>query len=202
MEQIGFHPAAVAATSDAARALRDDADRAAAAAPHETRAAFTALRNAPPSAERTAALQEATARAYAAFNRHDWELNTNVLHPDRYTFEAGEDDAGLLDLPRLLEGPEEYIQGMVRWQSAWSEITLLSEGVVDAGPDRLLNWARFVMQGSGSGIGLEQSCAVIYEFEHEWVVRQRYWWDIELGTRAAGLEPDEVEAALAAARPR
>ena len=44
---------------------------------------------------------------------------------------------------------------MVRWQSAWSEITLLSEGVVDAGPGRLFNWARFVMQGSGSGIGLD-----------------------------------------------
>jgi hypothetical protein len=89
---------------------------------------------------------------------------------------------------------------MIQWQSVWSEIALLSDGVVDAGPGRLLNWARFLLKGSGSGIGLEQRTAVLYEFEDEWVVRQRYWWDLESGTRAAGLDPDEVEATLAQAR--
>jgi hypothetical protein len=63
LHDLGFHPAATAATDAAARATRDELAEAAAANPAEGRRAFGELLEAPPSTERSEALQAAVWRS-------------------------------------------------------------------------------------------------------------------------------------------
>lgn len=186
---MGFHPIAVEWTSDEARAGRDEVDRAAAADPAGSRSAFGSVLEAPASPERLATINESLHRAYAAFTRGDFELNTLSIHPANYVYAAGGELPGLLDVPTRLDGVEGYILGLLEFQDAWDEIRLVSEAVADAGPGQIFNWARFRLRGSGSGVALEQPIAVRLTFEGEWCVLQEYWWDRDEGTRAAGVDP-------------
>ncbi len=187
-EEIGFHPAAIAATTDEARAGRDEFDRAMAADPAEARRSFARLVHGPPFPRRLEVLNQGFDRVYASFARGDWELNTLAMHPSEYVFENGGGGRAAIDLPARLEGAESYIQGMVAFSEGWGELALRSESVVDAGPGRVLNLARFYVRGSGSGIVLEQPTAVIFTLEGDRVVLQQYWWDVDAGTRAAGVD--------------
>ena len=195
-EEIGFHPAATAATNDVARAGRDDIDRAAAANPQASRAAFAKVVHAAASPGRLTALNRGFDRAYASFSRGDWELNTLAMHPIHYVFESGGGEQPMVDLPARLEGPAGYIDGMSAFRAGWGEVTLRSEAVADAGPGRVLNWSRFYLRGAGSGITFDQPAAVLFTWEGEWLVLQQYWWDVDAGTRAAGVDPATLESQL------
>jgi hypothetical protein len=188
-EGIGFHPAAVAATTDEARAGRDAIGRAMAADPALARRRFSELIHAEPFPQRREILNQGFDRAYAALVRGDWELNTFSMHPTAYRFERGGGDPGVLDLPDRLEGAEGYIRGMNAFIDGWAELGLRSERVADAGPGRVLTLARFYLRGAGSGIALEQQAVVLFTLEDDWLVLQQYWWNVEAGARAAGVDP-------------
>jgi len=194
-EEIGFHSAATAATTDVARAGRDELDRAAAADPVEFRRRFAALVHAEESSDRLERLNRGLDRAYAAFSRADWELNTVSMHPTEFVFESG-GDSGVIDLPARLEGAAGYIKGQTAFRAGWGESVLRSEAVADAGPGRVLNLMRLWLRGSGSGITLDQPAAVLFTWRDEWLIRQQYWWDVEAGTRAAGVDPAALESRL------
>ena len=195
-EEIGFHPAAIAATTDVARAGRDETDRAVAANPVAARAATARLINSPPAPDRFARLNRAFDRAYAAFTRGDWEVNTATMHPTEYVFEGGGDARSVIDLPDRLHGVAGYIQGMKAFQAGWAEIVLRSEAAVQPAPGQVLTWVRFHMRGSGSGITLEQPAAVLFTWDGDWLALQQYWWDRAAGTRAAGADPAALESQL------
>jgi hypothetical protein len=188
-EELLFHPVAIERTSNEARAARDDADWAAAGAPAQLRSHLAGLVRSSPSQGRLRALNEAFDRAYAAFARGDWELNTVPIHPTDYVFESGGGGPGVAELPMRLEGVAAYIDGMVGFRAGWDVTSLRSDAVADAGPGQILNWVRFRLRGSLSRTTLEQPVAALFTWRDDWLVHQQYWWDREAGTRAAGVDP-------------
>jgi hypothetical protein len=187
----GLHQVAVARTDDEAREQRDEIDRRTASAPNEARAAWRTLLEAPPAPDRAAMLKRAYTRAYAAFARRDWELNTLTHHPTDYLFRTGDFRQLLPDVADVYRGPGGYIEAMELWLAAWAEVEVEVEveDVLDTGGSRTVALNTVHLRGGASGVDIVQPMADLHTWRDGWMVEQQYWWDRAAALRAAGLSP-------------
>jgi hypothetical protein len=121
-------------------------------------------------------------RAFAAYNRRDWESNTITFHPTGYVF----DSAGgplLPGGPGEYRGVEGYLEAQEEWLSAWGDLRVYPEGMIELGPDRYLSLLRFIGSGGQSGMPLDIAAANLIELRDGWLYRHTHYWN-----RAAALE--------------
>lgn len=184
------HPAAVAKTSDEARDGRSPGDLAVMREPERARLAFAALM-AGDGPDREERVEAGFARAYAAYSRRDWELNTLFLHPDKYLFEAGDLEGALPDLRREYTGVTGYLSVHASFLEAWPDLVVESEGVVLLDADRAVSFMRFKGHGRGSGLPLDWLALGENWISDGLSVRQRYWWDAPAAAEQLGVQlPD------------
>jgi hypothetical protein len=185
----GLHPDAVAHTAAAGRRGRAAVERLAIRFPSLARRfaawAFRLRR----SRLRRALLVYFYRRAYAAYNRQDWELNTLLHEPDSFQLNPG-------DLPRIMPdaepsytGIEGYLRAQLRWVEVWRAPKVQFEDLVEAEPGTYVALIRFVGEGAGSGMRLDQPLADVHRIRAGRVVSQTMYWDRAAGLRATGLDP-------------
>jgi hypothetical protein len=64
---------------------------------------------------------------------------------------------------RIFRGPEEVQRLWEAFRSAWEELTVTLEEVVDAREDRVVVRARFVGRGSASGAEVDRTTFYVFE---------------------------------------
>lgn len=182
----GPHHQALTRTTAQAAGGRALLDRLAVAFPASLHLVVYAGLRFPSRAVRVRLLDYAFRRAYAAWNRGDWVLNTLLMDSQRYVFELA-DGSLLPDSPDVFRGVDGYLQAQDLWSDAWGQLTISSEGVVELGGNRVLSLLRFSGRGEGSGIPFDRACAGILEFKRGCVVRQTHYWDREAALRDLGV---------------
>lgn len=184
----GLHPAAVARTSQQARATRNLVDRAAALVPWIQRVGITVTVRLP-TRIRTLLYRDAHRRVLAWFNRRDWELGTLAMDSQRFTVTSGDPQRWQLPGPRhIYRGVEEFLELQDAWMEVWGDLRLALDDVVDAGHGRVVVLFRQSGTAAASGVALEEPMAMINEFAGGRLVRQTYWRDQEAALRSAGLD--------------
>ena len=125
-------------------------------------------------------------RGFDAFSRGDFDAGVADLDPDVEWHLAFR----LPDLPldkTVYHGRDEVRRVWAAFRSAWDELTLSLEEVVDARGDVVVIHARFVGRGSGSGIEVDRTIFYVFEIA---------------GGKLKRLRPFDTESqALAAAAP-
>ena len=182
-----MHPAAVARTSERARAARNVVDRAAALFPWIQRVGiFATVRL--PARIRAFLYRDAHRRVLVWFNRRDWELGTLAMDPDRFTVTSGDPQRWQLPGPHdTYRGVEGFLELQDAWMEVWGDLRLALDEVVDAGNGRVVVLFRQSGTAAASGVALEERMAMINEFAGGRLVRQTYWRDPEAALRSAGL---------------
>jgi ketosteroid isomerase-like protein len=125
----------------------------------------------------------AMARAYAAANRHDFDLIATFNDDSRYEYRAS---PGVLppDLEEVSSRHTGYLQMWQSWIDAFPDIHYDPREQIDFG-DRVLVTVEQSGHGSGSGIAISQTLFQLYTFEDGMVVRQEDFLDREEALRAA-----------------
>jgi ketosteroid isomerase-like protein len=184
------HPAAVARTTPEARRGRSLAERLAMLAPGLTRRIAARVVRMRPSRGRRALIAWAYRRTYAAYNRRDWEFNTLLIDPDSYELHPGDMARITPDAEPVYRGVEGYLEATALWMTGWGMAAVRYEDFVEVEPGRtLVALIRFVGEGAGSGMRLDQPVADIHALRDGMLVRQTYYWDRNKGLEAAGLQP-------------
>ncbi len=191
----GFHPAAVAATTDEARRSRPLAARLIAASPRRAERLGRAGASLAPARLRTAYLRWVAGVVFDAWTRRDWEVNTLVMHPSDYEFRVGEAGRLLPDMRELYAGVEGYLESQLAILDVFPDLVVETASVGLAGPDRLVATLRWQGTAAGSGVAIDQRLLTVADFPKGTVVRQWYWFDPEAGLRKLGLEPRGLTAA-------
>ena len=99
-------------------------------------------------------------RAYAAWNRADWDAVTALMHADVQ-----------IDASARILNPTEYrgVDSFARLTSevfdVWEEWRLAPEELIEADDDRVFAAVRVRARGRGSGLGLDE---IVY---HVWTLR-------------------------------
>jgi ketosteroid isomerase-like protein len=183
-----MHLAAVARTSEQARAARNLVDRTAALFPWILQVGITVTVRLP-TRIRTFMYRDAHRRVFAWFNRRDWELNTLAMDPDRFTATSGDPQRWPLPGPRdTYHGVDEFLELQDAWMEVWGDLRVALDDVVDAGHGRVLVLFRQSGTAAASGVTLEEPMAMIDEFAGGRLVRQTYWRDRAAALRSAGLD--------------
>jgi len=181
------HPAATAATTQQAREGRSPLDRFAIENPGEAhRRMDELLRERGPGRDRR--LREGYERAYAAFNRGDWEATTAIMDSERFLLRTAEPEK-IVDLREVYEGVEGFIEYQLFVRDALSNLEMSLEELIDAGPNRLLVLQRHSAEGRGSGVPVDWQLAVLYEYREGMLVAMTVWTDREVAFRELGLPP-------------
>ena len=151
------------------------------------RATAAILRLPPRSRLRRLALGRAISRAYAAANRHDFELILTAYDPDFYEYHPAVD---LLppDLERVFHGQDGYLRLWRYWLEAFEDIRWDPEEILDLG-DKLLVTTQQRGHGSGSGIAVSKPVFQLFTFRRGLVIRQEDFLDRSEALEAARL-PD------------
>jgi ketosteroid isomerase-like protein len=183
-----LHPAAVARTSEQARAARNLVDRAAAFFPWILRVGITVTVRLPTKI-RTFLYRDAHRRVVTWFNRRDWELNTLAMDPESFTVTSGDPQRWPLPGPRdAYHGIDQFLELQDAWIEVWNDLRLALDQVVDAGQSRVVVLFRQSGTAAASGVALEEQMAMINEFAGGRLVRQTYWRDQEAALRSVGLD--------------
>ncbi len=182
------HPAATAATTQQAREGRSPLDWFAVENPGEVhRTMDELLRERGP--ERDRRLREGYERAYAAFDRGDWEANTAIMAPEGFVLRVADPPERLVDLREVYEGVEGFIEYQLFVREALSNLEISLDELIDVGPNRLLVLQRHTGEGRGSGVPLDWQLAVLYEYRQGMLVAMTVWADREVAFRELGLPP-------------
>jgi hypothetical protein len=180
-------PAAVAETTNAARASRSPADRAVVADPERARRRIAeALVQGGDAAD--SVMRRGFERAYDAFTRRDWELNTILFDRERFVFQAADLRDTLPDARERYDGVGGYVEAMNLFLESWSDLRVELVDLVAVDRPRAVSLVRFTGVGRLSGIPFDQLTLMAFEFEDGLVVSQSYWWDARRGATALGLE--------------
>jgi ketosteroid isomerase-like protein len=182
-----LHPAAVARTSEQARAARNLVDRAAAMFPWILRVGITCTVRLPKRI-RWFLYRDAHRRVFRWFNRRDWELNTLAMDLDRFTVTSGDPQRWRLPGPRdAYRGVDGFLELQDAWMEVWSGLHLALDDVVDAGDSRVVVLFRQAGTAAASGVALEEPIAMVNEFAGGRLVRQTYWRDQDAALHSVGL---------------
>jgi ketosteroid isomerase-like protein len=143
------------------------------------------LRLPPGSRLRSFVLARGMERAYAAANRHDFELMVAGYDPDAYEYHPS---AELLppDLEKVFHGHEGYRKLWRYWIDAFEDIRWDPEEVIDLG-DKFLVTTRQSGHGSSSGIAVSEPVFQLFTLRRGLVIRQEDFLDRSQALEAAGL---------------
>jgi hypothetical protein len=143
------------------------------------------LRLPPRSRLRRLLLPRVIGRAYAAANRHDFDLILTVNDPETYEYHPSVD---LLppDLERVFYGHDGYLQLWRYWLDAFEDIRWDPEEILDFG-EKLLVTTQQRGRGSGSGVAVSKSVFQLFTFRRGLVIRQEDFLDRSKALEAAGL---------------
>jgi ketosteroid isomerase-like protein len=127
---------------------------------------------------------ELTRRGYDAWNRRDWDLMFEFLHPD---IEWVPMQGGLLgDTYRGTEHVREFFALLF---DAWDEFRIDVEDVIET-DDRLLAIVRVRTRGRGSGVEVDERWAHVWTADEEGLAtRLEAFDDLRKGYEAVGLTP-------------
>jgi ketosteroid isomerase-like protein len=142
----------------------------------------------PPSRVRSGLVRYLYRRAYAAWNRRDWELNTLLHDDERYELVWPASDAipGARERYRGVEG---YIDFAELWLEAFGDFRFQLLAVDDSSRTRLVAHIRQRGRGTGSGVAIDERILSVDEIDNGRLVKQTEWRDVEAGLRANGLTP-------------
>jgi len=182
----GLHPAATARTTAEARRGRSLVERVMIRAPGLMSRLIAALLRRPPSRLRTTLLEYVYRRAYAAWNRHDWELNT-LLHDDpRYELVWAQGPV-VPGADSSYAGVQGYVEFCESWLEAFGDFRFKLVRLHDVEGEAIASVVHQVGYGAGSGAFIENRLLSIDEFDGGRLVKQTQWLDAEAGMRAHGL---------------
>ena len=110
-------------------------------------------------------------RAYAAANRHDFDLIRTANDPDSYEYRPSRD---LLppDLETVFYGHDGYLRLWRYWIDAFEDIRWDPEEILDFG-DKVLVTTKQSGHGSGSGVGVSEPVFQLFTFRRGLVIRQQ-----------------------------
>lgn len=134
-------------------------------------------------------LRHFAGRAWAAFNRRDWEVNTVLFDAERYEFRPGDAKSFIPGSREAYRGVDGYLEAMELWLGEWSGMRVYLEDVTEVGPGRMIHVVRFVGEGRASGVTIEQLNAAVLDVRDGRVVKHVTWWDVAGGFRSVGLAP-------------
>ena len=178
----GLHPAATAATTPQARRGRSLVERIMVRTPRLlARLTGVVMRMPPSSRLRVSLLRYLYRRAYAAWNRRDWELNTILHDDDRY--ELCWAQQVIPGARSSYAGVAGYIEFSQLWLEAFGEFLFELLEVHDGGVNTVLSEIHQIGRGAGSGVSLDHYITSKDEFHHGMLVRQTLWWEAEEGLR-------------------
>jgi ketosteroid isomerase-like protein len=172
----GAHAAAVARTDRAARRGRAPIDRLLLAFPRIIPLLNRLTVRLPPLAARLWLVDMAARRAYAAYNRRDWAMNTLYMAHDDYVFSSSGDSL-LPDAGQTFRGVEGYLDAQAEWLGAWSDLRAYSEGAIEIRRGLYLSLLRCRGSGGTSGIPVDLRCAALVELRDGKFVRQVHYWN-------------------------
>lgn len=179
----GPHPAAVAATTDSARAGRSERERRLLADP--ARAVETTKAVLSEGGEKADRFFRAGFEiSWDAYNRGDWELNTLFLDVD-YAFRASEGEK-LLDADREYRGIEGYIEAHRLLFDIWADVRIELVGVYVRPPDRVVTVSAWHGQAARSGLAVEWYTVHDHRYRDGVAIRQTFWFHRENAERELG----------------
>ena len=131
---------------------------------------------------RRALLRRTIVRAYAAGNRHDFDLLLLSHHPE-HEYRPSRD---LMppDMDPVLRGHDGYMEVWRYWLGAFDDIRWEPEEILDFG-DRFLVVTQQSGTGSGSGLKLSEEVFQVFELRDGLVVRQDDFRDRDAAVAAA-----------------
>ena len=142
------------------------------------------LRLPPRSRIRRSILARSISRAYAAANRHDFDLILTTNDPEIYEYHPSRD---LLppDLESVFYGHDGYLQLWRYWLDAFGDIRWDPEEILDLG-DKVLVTTQQRGHGLGSGVAVSKSVFQLFTFRKGLVIRQEDFLDRSEALTAAG----------------
>ena len=184
VKKPGPHPAAIAATSDVARAGRSEADWLILRDPERARIASIALLE----PGREADMNAAVGRLYAAYSRGDWELNTIFFDPDSYVFRAADLRQMLPDMRDEYHGVEGYLEAQSLFLEAFDDLKVEAAGVIFGGAGEMLSLLHWLARGRTSGVPIDQHGAIKHTMRDGLAIEQVYWWSRATALDSLGLQ--------------
>jgi hypothetical protein len=180
----GPHPAAVAATTDEARAGRSERELRLLADPaRAVEATKAVLAEGGERAERF--FRAGFEIAYAAYNRRDWELNTLFCDID-YVFRPGSSDQQLIDANREYRGIDGYLEAQQLLLDIWAGVRIELIGVHLRPPAQVVTDVRWRGRAAHSGLAMEWNTTNDNRYRDGLAIGQTFWWDRERAERALG----------------
>lgn len=186
MALTGPHPAATAVTGDEARAGRSEADWAVIRDPVATAAAIAEIL-AGGDPKGSPVLREVFSRAFAAYSRGDWELNTILLQREDFVFRPADFAEALPDAGGDFPGVVGYLRIQRLFNENWDEMRVELDEVVHADSQCVVVTMRLTGRGKRSGAPFEQLALGELRFRDGEVTEQTYWWNRARGLEALGL---------------
>jgi hypothetical protein len=182
----GPDSAAVAQTADAARESRSPADRSVLADPDRgSRRVAEALAEGGEMA--TSVMRRGFVRAYDAFTRRDWELNTLLFDPESFVFQPGDLRETLPDARERYDGVAGYLEAMHLFLESWSDLRVELVDVLAVDRRRAVSLVRFTGVGRLSEVPFDQLTLIEFVFRDGLVISQSYWWDARRGAAELGV---------------
>jgi ketosteroid isomerase-like protein len=149
----------------------------------------------PTSRLRQALLLRAVQDGFEASNRGDLEVVVMGYHPNvELQQPPGVGDYGELGFQPTYRGHQGYREFQAHWLSAWDEVLLEPQELIDLG-DRFLVLIRGTVRGQASGVSVTQSMAVLYTFHTNGrIIREQRYLDQAEALDAVGLSEQDTHA--------
>ncbi len=142
----------------------------------------------PRSSVRRDGLRRVLQSGWAAAPRKDWELMFARYSPE-VLWEIPE-EFQTLGFAESYRGHEGLVEGLERFSEVFESWEIRPARALDLG-DRVLALGSFRGKARASGVELEQGFSQLVTLERGLVVRDRFFYSLEQGLRAAGLEPED-----------
>jgi hypothetical protein len=143
----------------------------------------------PPSRLRRVLVTYGLDRAFAAFDRRDWELQATLIHPE---VEVKADSRLALSGLDDRRGFGAYVSLMDDWLRAWGQYESQIEEITYPQANQVLASIRFTGQGGHSGVGVSMSQAQVYTLRDGWAVRLAFYGSREEALEAVGLSQQDA----------
>ncbi len=142
----------------------------------------------PSSSVRRDGLRRVLRSGWAAAPRKDWDLMVARYSPE-VLWEIPE-EFQTLGFAESYRGHEGLIEGLERFSEVFESWEIRPDRALDLG-DRVLALGSFRGKARASGVELEQGFSQLVTLERGLVVRDRFFYSLEQGLQAAGLNPED-----------